>query len=139
MVVVEKKKKIRDTSLWLLHGIEEILAIPNFYYHLKSDCNSAEQEIEEVEKEFNEVSSQIFSLLADLKYCSKLGGLVRGIKSVFSNVNRYPGKITIQRLEEGGIFELKDLVDKDVSDLVNIGVQRNYAELIIDYVNRRRT
>lgn len=135
--VTEVEEKVRDTALWLLYGLENILEVRNFYFHLRTVCEVEPENIKPVELAFKRLSGQIFGLLANLRYRSNLGELIRGIKRVYPKAGRYPGEGTIRRLEEAGISCLGDLVGKKFDDLVGIGIQRNYAELIVSYMQRR--
>lgn len=135
--VTEVEEKVRDTALWLLYGLENILEVRNFYFHLRTVCEVEPENIKPVERAFKRLSRQIFGLLANLRYRSNLGELIRGIKRVYPGAGRYPGEGTIRRLEEGGISSLGDLVGKGVEDIVAMGVNRIYAELIICYLRRR--
>ncbi len=132
--VEEIEEKVRDTSLWLLYGLESILEVPNFYYHLKTKCNLTDQRVIEIDNEFKRLSGYIYSLLPNLRYRSALGELIRGIKNSFKNLERYPGEGTIKKLENAGIASINDLVGLKTEDLISKGIQKQYAELIIKYV-----
>jgi replicative superfamily II helicase len=136
--VEEIEEKVRDTALWLLYGLENLLEMRNFYYHLRAVCEVAPEEIRPVEQAFKRSSRLIFSLLPNLRYRSALGELVRGVKRVYPNAGRYPGEGTIRRLEEGGITSLKDLVGMSAGDLVKLRVDRRYSDMIVGYIERRR-
>ncbi len=136
--VEELEERIRDTALWLLFGLEEIFEVRSFYYHLKEICEVSPEETKQADRAFKRLSRQAFGLLPNLRFRSSLGQLVRGIKRVYPNAKRYPGEGTIRRLEEGGIANLGDLIGKSVDDLIALGAERRYAELIAGYVQRRR-
>ncbi|MFZ5590498.1 MAG: helicase-related protein, partial [Bacillota bacterium] len=135
--VQEVEEKIRDIALWLLYGLEKIFEVRNFYFHLRAVCEVSPEQIKPVEVAFKRLSRLVFSLLPNLRYRSSLGELIRGIKNVYPRAGHYPGEGTIRRLEEGGVSNLRDLAGKSLDDLVKLGVQRRYAELIVGYIKRR--
>ena len=128
---------LRDTVLWLLSGFEKTLEIRNFYFHLKSNCEADSTQVHTVDLAFKRLSRLTFGLMPNLKYRSTLGELIRGIKRTYPNAKSYPGERTIQRLEEAGIRNMHDLVGKTQKDIMTIGVERRYADLIVGYLARR--
>ncbi|TGE37195.1 DEAD/DEAH box helicase [Desulfosporosinus fructosivorans] len=137
--VEELEEKLRDNALWLLHALENILGVRNFYYHLRAICEIEPEDIQPIDRSFKMLSRQIFALLANLRFRSTLGELIRGIKRVYPNANRYPGEGTIRKLEENGISGLGDLVKRNSNDLVKMGIERRYADLIVGYILKRRS
>lgn len=137
--VEELEEKLRDNALWLLHALENILGVRNFYYHLRAICEVEPEDIRPIERSFKMLSRQIFALLANLRFRSTLGELIRGIKRVYPNADRYPGEGTIRKLEENGISSLGDLVKRNSNDLVKMGIERRYADLIVGYILKRRS
>jgi len=135
--VEEIQEKLRDNALWILSGIEKILEVRSFYFHLKNNCEAESEQIHSVELAFKKASGTIFSLIANLKFRSHLGELIRGIKRVYPNAESYPGEGTIRKLEEAGITSVKGLVRKNAVDLTDMGVQKKYADLIVGYIRKR--
>ena len=133
----EIQERIRDNALWILCGLEQLLEVKSFYYHLKENCHAEYDQIQSVDNAFKKASSTIFMLVGNLKFRSKLGELVRGIKNVFPHADSYPGEGTIRKLEGAGISSLMGLVGKTQDDLVRIGIRADYANLIVDYMRRR--
>ena len=133
----EIQERIRDNALWVLCGLEQLLEVKSFYYHLKENCHAEYDQIQSVDTAFKKSSSMIFSLVENLKYRSKLGELVRGIKNVFPHADSYPGEGTIRKLEGAGISSLMGLVGKTQEDLIRIGIRADYASLIVDYMRKR--
>lgn len=135
--VEEVQEKLRDNALWILSGIEKILEMRSFYFHLKNNCEAESEQIHSVELAFKKASRTIFALIANLKFRSHLGELIRGIKRVYPNAESYPGEGSIKKLEEAGITSVGGLVGKNASDLTVLGIQKKYADLIIGYVRKR--
>lgn len=135
--VEELQEKLRDNAIWLLSGIERLTNVRCFYYHLKENCKATPEQIHSVDVAFRKSSKNVFTLIGNLKYRSKLGEMIRGIKRVYPHAENYPGEGTIKKLEAAGIVALKDLVRKSADDLVALGVQRKYADLIVSYVKKR--
>ena len=135
--IEELQEKLRDNAIWILCGFEQLLDIKSFYYHLKNNCEVETEEIQSIDRAFNKASRIIFGLVANLKFRSNLGSLVRGIKRVYPHANSYPGEGTLRKLEENGIGAIKDLVGKKPSDLVSMGIRKDYVDLICGYIKKR--
>lgn len=133
----EIQEKYRDNAIWLISGIRKLLEVRCFFYHLKENCKAEADAIHGVETAFKNASRTAFKIIENLKFRSRLGELVRGIKQAYPHADSYPGEGTIKHLEAGGITSLKDLVKKQVGDLVGLGVKQQYAEMIIGYVRKR--
>ena len=86
---------------------------------------------------FAVASKTIFALVANMKFRSPLGEMVRGIKRIFPRADSYPGDATIRKLEENGILKIRDLVGKTSGDLVALGIRSDYADLICGYIRKR--
>lgn len=135
--VEEIQEKLRDNAIWILSGFEQILEIKSFYYHLKNDCEASTNDVQSTDVAFRKASKLIFGLIANLKFRSNLGELVSGIKRVYPHADTYPGEGTIRKLEENGISSIKDLVGVTSSELVELGIRRDYADLICGYIKKR--
>lgn len=135
--VEEIQEKLRDNAIWLLCGVERLLNVRSFYYHLKENCKAEARDIHAVDIAFKKASKTVFGLIGNLKFRSKLGELIRGIRRVYPHAQSYPGEGTIKRLEAAGMTSLKDLVQTSTSDLVAAGVQKKYADMIVGYVRQR--
>lgn len=139
MDIDEIQEKIRDSAIWILAGMEQMFTLRAFFFHLKENCGANSDQIRKVELAFKSASKAIFAIIGNLKYRSKLGELVRGIRRVFPHADSYPGEGTIAKLEAGGIMSIKDIVGKGIDELVALGVQRKYAELISAYIRKRQS
>lgn len=137
--VEEIQEKLRDNAIWILCGIEQVLEIKSFYYHLVSNIEAEQEQIQKVEAAFKESSKAIFSLVANLKFRSNLGELIRSIKRVYPNADSYPGEGTLRQLEGHGIHTIKDLVGKTAEDLKELGIRKDYSEMIVAYIKKRMT
>ncbi len=135
--VVELQEKLRDNCIWLLAGIERILDVKCFYYHLRENCGVAPEQTKSIEHAFHEASRQLFDLISSLKYRSALAGLIRGIRNVYPTAPRHPAEATLRDLERGGILSLKDLVGKTENDLIALGISAEFAKMITGYMARR--
>ena len=56
---------------------------------------------------------------------------------MFPKAKRHPGEKTIQRLEQGGVLSLRDLVGKKGADIEALGVEKEYAQMIVAYIRSR--
>lgn len=133
----ELQEKYRDNAMWLLCGLEKMMEVRCFYYHLKENCDASVEDIQGVDRALKRSSHKIFQIIGNLKFRSVLGEMIRGIKRVYPNADSYPSEGTIRKLETAGIISLRDLVGKKAQDLVSIGVKREYADLITGYIKKR--
>jgi superfamily II DNA/RNA helicase len=132
------EERWRDTNLWLLSGLLEILDLTCFYYHLKEECNADRERIKKVKISLLNMRQQVFKLLEKLKYCSPLGGFLFDLRQYYRNKGRIAvGHQTIQRLETAGITNLRDLTNLREQDLIELGIRRNAARKINDYIIQR--
>ena len=113
------------------------MEVRSFYYHLKTNCEAETEDIASVDQAFRKGSKTIFALIANLKYRSKLGEMVRSIKRIFPGEPSYPGDNTLRKLQENGINTIKDIVGKSVEDLAALGIRHDYAALIVSYIKKR--
>lgn len=150
-------EKLRDNCIWQLAALDGILDTHCFFYAMSkilddeglSDVRDIKMKAYDVafngqkgdsQKHQNEVESirsKLFGLIADLKFRSKLGKMIRSIKTMFPKAKRHPGEKTILKLEHGGILALKDLIGKTVADLEVLGVEKEYAQMIVAYMRKR--
>ena len=133
----EIQEKLRDNAIWILCGLENLMEVKSFYYHLKTNCEAETEDIASVDQAFRKGSKTIFALIANLKYRSKLGEMVRSIKRIFPGEPSYPGDNTLRKLQENGINTIKDIVGKSVEDLAALGIRHDYAALIVSYIKKR--
>ena len=133
----EIQEKLRDNAIWILCGMEQLLEVKSFYYHLKETCQAEYEQIQCVDSAFANASRTIFALIANLKFRSNLGELVRGIKRVYPNAASYPGEGTLQRLEKAGITKLKYLAGKSEEDMLQYRIRPEYIRMIVGYVQKR--
>jgi len=131
------EERSRDSVLWLLSGLEKILDLPSFYYHLVEICGSDQERIKRVKSSLKKLSAQTFDLQEQIKYCSALGPMLRSIRR--SAKLGYGPKIgigTIRKLEDQGIISFQQLASLEVEDLKALGVRKNFAIQIKNYIRR---
>lgn len=132
------EERWRDDHLWLLAGLAKILDLRCFYAHLREHCGADTERIHRVKGLLREMRNQAFELQEDLKYCSPLGPVLRGIRrTALAKNGPAIGVQTIRRLEEAGYRTVADLARLSVNDLVGAGVRRDRAESIRTYLRRR--
>lgn len=128
----------RDTMLWMIAGLNNLFEIRAFYHHLRENCGADVEQIKDVKRYLRNIRYQGYELLERIKYCSPLGGLLRGLHTLYADRDGHTAGIgTIRRLESAGIESMRQVASMSVSDLVQIGVQRRYAFQIRRYVERR--
>lgn len=153
----EVNEKLRDACIWQLAGIDGIMDSHSFYYTVSQliDENGRQDDREALLKPYNvafsgakpgtrgcpegveSISSKLFGVIADLKFRSKLGKMIRSIKLMFPKAKRHPGEGAISKLEKGGILAIRDLIGKNASDLTALGVELDYAQMIVSYIKNR--
>jgi hypothetical protein len=128
----------RDTMLWLVSGINNLFEIRAFYHHLRDHCEADVDQIKDVKRYMRDIRYQGYELLERIKHCSPLGGILRGLQTLYADRDGQTAGIgTVRRLESAGIESMRQVASMSVSDLVQIGVQRRYALQIRRYVERR--
>jgi len=125
----------RDSMLWLLAGVAQMLEIRSFYYHLREECNADQARIKRVKRLLARMRHQAYDLQEKLKYCSPLGPALRDIRR-FSGGG--VGVETIRKLESAGITDLIALNALGIPGLRSLGVRRDIAKRIQGYLRRRQ-
>lgn len=133
------EERWRDEFLWLLSGLAQVLDLRCFFFHLKENCEADSERIRAVEKQLGGMRYQVFDLQEQMKYCSPLGPMLRSLRRIHENK---PGSIvgagSIRRLEGAGIRSLTDLIPLSTENLVDLGIRRDFARQISNYVHRRQ-
>lgn len=133
------EQRWRDTNLWLLSGISEILDLRCFYHHLKEECAASQQRTQQTKKALSTMRDQVLLLLNLLKYCSPLGSFLFQMRGYYKNkAHTNVGHLSIRRLENAGITSLQHLSTLQEKDLIEIGLNRNAAAQISKYLQTRR-
>lgn len=128
------EERWRDEYLWLLSGVEKILDLRCFYYHLKETCSASDEQIQQTKKAIKRLHYQVLELQEILKYCSPLGPVLRSIrKSSRSTV----GIKTIRRLEDAGITSLAELAKLSKMEMEKLGIRKSLATQIFYYCQKR--
>ena len=132
------EERWRDELLWLLSGLGQILDVRCFYAHLREECGADSDRVRHVKAQLRLMREQIWELQEDLKYCSPLGPMLKGLRrSGSGKTGPRVGIQSIRRLEEAGFRTIADLVRVDLNCLVEAGVRRDLAKQIRQYVLRR--
>jgi superfamily II DNA/RNA helicase len=127
------EERWRDDMLWLLAGVASLLDIRTFYFHLREECEADPDRIKRVKRLLRRMRHQAYDLQETLKYCSPLGPALRDMRRFVGGV----GVQTIRTLEDNGISGLSALQPLDVDALSKVGVRRDIAKRIRQYVLRR--
>ena len=132
------EERWRDELLWLLSGLGRLLEIRTFYFHLKEDCGADFARVKRVKRRLRQMRFQVYGLQEQLKYCSPLGNVLGEMRRLVPRGMPKVGVGTVRRLEEAGVLSLREMAQLSEADLVELGVQRRWAEQIRAYVSRRR-
>ncbi|MEM9092978.1 MAG: hypothetical protein AAGC93_30160 [Cyanobacteria bacterium P01_F01_bin.53] len=132
------EERWRDELLWLLAGLSKLLEIRTFYYHLKEDCQADFKRVKNVKRHLRQIRFQVYSLQEQLKYCSPLGSVLGEIRRLLPRGIPKVGVQSVRKLEEAGVTNLKALVSLSEDDLVNLGIQKQWAKQVQAYVIQRR-
>jgi superfamily II DNA/RNA helicase len=128
----------RDTNLWLLRSLANLLDVRCFYFHLVETCGSSPERVQRVKKLLQSMQRDVFDLQEQLKYCSALGPVLRGVRNLFQNAEGPTvGIQTIRKIEEAGVTDFPSLAKLSTSDLVELGVRKDFAKQLTTYVRRR--
>jgi superfamily II DNA/RNA helicase len=129
----------RDSTLWLIAGHANLLDVRAFYHHLREHCAATPEQVKATKQTLARMRSQAYDLLEGLKYCSPLGAILRGIRSIVGTTANGPlaGLATIRKLEAAGISNLAQIRTLSVDALVQVGLQKRYAKQIRAYIDRR--
>lgn len=128
----------RDAAMWILAGQAQICELRCFYYHLRENCQADDQRIKRTKRHFSRMRHQLYDLLEQLKFCSPLGPIVRGVRGMLKHDRRQVlGKGTIRLLEDSGVTSLAQLANLEIEELLAMGVQRRFAKQIKAYIRRR--
>jgi len=128
----------RDTALWLLAGHAKVFDIRTFYHHLKEACGAGQEQVKDIKQAFTGIRRQAIGLLDELKYCSPLGPMLLSLRRTRRHAkSNSVGKATIKRLEDAGVTSLRQLAELSEAELVGMGIRRQYAAQITDYIRRR--
>jgi helicase len=129
----------RDSALWLVAGHANLLDVRAFYHHLREHCSATVEQVKATKQALARMRSQAYDLLEGLKYCSPLGPMLRGIRSMTGAGTNGPmaGIATIRKLEAAGVTNLAEIRRLSVDALVEVGIQKRYAKQIRAYIDRR--
>lgn len=129
----------RDSALWLIAGHANLLDVRAFYHHLREHCAATLDQVKSTKQALARMRSQAYDLLEGVKYCSSLGPMLRGIRSMPGAGANGPvaGIATIRKLEAAGVTNLAQIRQLSVAALVEAGVQKRYAKQIRAYIDRR--
>jgi helicase len=128
------EERWRDERLWLLSGLEKMLELRCFYFHLKEECGADQERIRRVKRTLLRMRAQTFELQECLKYCSPLGPVLRDIRRTMPTDRPPVGPRSIKLLEDAGIQGFDDLESLTVEDLIRFGIRRDLAKQIRAYV-----
>jgi hypothetical protein len=140
----ERRDEIIDRTVWLLHGLERLLEIPHFYNHLIEEVKLEKSQVKAIDQTFRTIRRRIFSLIANLRYASPLGGLIRIIAQQVREENKRritidpnatrltaPGEQTLQALLAHGINTLQKLNACSEETLVSWGLRQDHVKLLL--------
>lgn len=127
----------RDTAIWLLAGHAKVFDIRTFYHHLKEACGAGQEQVKDIKHAFAGIRRQAIGLLDELKYCSPLGPMLLSLRRTRRHAqSKSVGRATIKRLEDAGVTSLRQLAELSEAELVGMGIRRQYAAQITDYIRR---
>ena len=130
------QEKWRDQMIWLLGGLAGVLELPCFFRHLK-DSDASDDRIKKVKVLLAKMRSRTYHIMEILNYCSPLGPIIRSLRRSSKGNGPLPGKKTLEKLAENGVTTLQDILDKGEQGLVDIGIRRNLAKVLLTYSLRR--
>ncbi len=127
------QERWRDHLLWQLAGIAEILDIRCFYNFLRKECDADDWRVTKVKGCFKGMLHGVYDLMGLLRFCSPLGPLFRDLETAKAGV----GVRTKEKLESIGIASLADIANFTVEDLRKVGIRKDLAKKLKEYIRRR--
>ena len=124
----------KDTILWLLSGLRKILEVKCFYFCLRETCEADKDRIDKVKMIFRKLAINTFEIQENLKYCSPLGSMRLTLKRLGK---KGVGDKTIEKLESNGINSISSLCKSDLATLLKMGIRKDAAQVINNYVQMR--
>jgi superfamily II DNA/RNA helicase len=132
------EERWRDEMLWLLSGLAQVLEVRSFYYHLRGECGADGGRVRRVKGCLRHMRRTALDAREQVKYCSPLGPLLGDLRRVRRGGDGPAvGVQSIRRLEEAGVRDMADLARLGTEDLVRLGVRRDLARQIREYIRRR--
>jgi helicase len=132
------QERWRDNDLWLLSGLTGLYDIKCFFFHLCQNCQANTERIQRVKACFGIMRGQVYDVMERIKYCSPLGPLMKGVRGMLKN-SRDPkiGFNSIKKLEAAGIANIGEVAKLDIQQLVQLGLRKDFAKQVRQYVRRR--
>jgi helicase len=135
--VAEVEEKWRDSRLFFLGAISALYDVRCFYYHLKEDCSASRDRVIRVKRALQQASVQTYQLLDLISWCSPLGPFFVRMRTALSGKKgSLPGQQTMRTLEGHGVHAVSKLNALKVDDLKEMGIRKNYAQMIMGFMNR---
>jgi hypothetical protein len=128
------EERWRDTLIWLLAGVTQLLDVKVFYFHLKEECDASQERVATIKRHLGVMRHQVLDLMEQLKFASPLGGLVLAMR-------RRKGKAgigveSIRRLEEAGITQVGQLQQLSTDDMRRMGVRKDIGKKILGHIRQ---
>jgi helicase len=130
------EERWRDTMLWLLSGLSQLLEVRAYYYHLREECNAPPERIKTVKRFLMTMHRQSLELMEQIKFASPLGGLVLAMR-------RRKGKAgvgieSIRRMEDAGITRIAQIAQLSPEQLSEFGLRKDIARRIASHLRASR-
>jgi helicase len=122
------EERWRDTMIWLLAGIAQVLDIKSFYFHLKEECGADQERVKAVKQLLASMRMQALELVEQVKYASPLGGLVLAMRR--RNGKAGVGVESIRKLEHAGVTQLAQIARLSPMELREFGLRGDVAQRI---------
>ena len=127
----------RDDRLFLLGAMRNLWDIRCFFFHLKQECDASDERIFRVKRALQRLQAMSLRLMSLVAWCSPLGPVFLRLRnSTSATGSRSPALATIHRLEAAGIRDVEALRGCSTEDLLNIGVRRELAVKIQNFLRR---
>lgn len=128
------EERWRDTILWLLAGLIQLLDVKVFYYHLCEDCGANAERVKTVKHHLATMRWQGLELVEQVKFASPLGALILAMR-------RRKGKAgvgieSIRKLEDAGVTQLAQVANLSPDQFAAYGVRKDIAKRIIGHLKQ---
>jgi hypothetical protein len=130
------EERWRDTMIWLLGGLSQLLDVKVYYYHLKEECDSDGERIKLVKRHLAAMHRQALELVEQIKFASPLGALVLAMRRRKGKAG--VGVESIRTLEAAGLNQLSQIASLNLDQLAAFGLRKDIARRISNHLRHSR-
>jgi hypothetical protein len=115
------EERWRDTVIWLVSGLLQLLDVRTFFFHLKQECGASAERVKLVKGHLASMRQQALLLLDQLRWASPLGPMLLSMR----RTSKGPigiGERSIRVLEGAGLHSPAEVAALGVEGLTKLGL-----------------